>query len=72
MAHGLCMIDQMLALARCNARQAGAINADVLAGQIEASPLLAATVDVVISNCFDQLRASSADREAAHPVGDPD
>jgi arsenite methyltransferase len=45
----------MLHLARANAAQAGATNVDFLKGQIEAIPLPAATVDVVISNCVVNL-----------------
>jgi ubiquinone/menaquinone biosynthesis C-methylase UbiE len=45
----------MLALARTNAAEAGARNVEFLKGQIEAIPLPAATVDVVISNCVVNL-----------------
>jgi arsenite methyltransferase len=44
-----------LALARHNAAEAGATNVDFLKGQIEAIPLPAGTVDVVISNCVVNL-----------------
>ncbi len=54
-AYGLDMTDQMLALARENARQAGVANAEFLRGHIERIPLPAATVDVVISNCVVNL-----------------
>ena len=54
-AYGLDMTEEMLALARRNAEQAGATNVDFLKGQIEAIPLPAATVDVVISNCVVNL-----------------
>jgi SAM-dependent methyltransferase len=54
-AYGLDMTEEMLALARTNAAQAGAGNVDFLKGQIEAIPLPAATVDVVISNCVVNL-----------------
>ena len=54
-AYGLDMTEEMLALARANAAEAGAGNVDFLKGQIEAIPLPAATVDVVISNCVINL-----------------
>ena len=54
-AYGLDMTEEMLALARANAAQAGATNVDFLKGQIEAIPLPAGTVDVVISNCVVNL-----------------
>jgi arsenite methyltransferase len=54
-AYGLDMTEEMLALARHNATEAGATNVDFLKGQIEAIPLPAATVDVVISNCVVNL-----------------
>jgi arsenite methyltransferase len=54
-AYGLDMTDEMLALARRNAAEAGVSNAQFLKGQIEAIPLPAATVDVVISNCVINL-----------------
>jgi SAM-dependent methyltransferase len=54
-AYGLDMTEEMLALARANAAEAGAANVDFLKGQIEAIPLPAATVDVVISNCVVNL-----------------
>src|ERR1044072_3108990 len=49
------MTEEMLQLARRNAAEAGASNVDFLKGQIEAIPLPAATVDVVISNCVVNL-----------------
>jgi arsenite methyltransferase len=49
-AYGLDMTEEMLALARANAAEAGASNVEFLKGQIEAIPLPAETVDVVISN----------------------
>jgi arsenite methyltransferase len=54
-AYGLDMTEEMLALARRNAAEAGTGNVEFLKGQIEAIPLPAATVDVVISNCVVNL-----------------
>jgi arsenite methyltransferase len=54
-AYGLDMTEEMLALARRNAAEAGAANVEFLKGQIEAIPLPASTVDVVISNCVVNL-----------------
>jgi arsenite methyltransferase len=54
-AYGLDMTEEMLALARANAAKAGATNVDFLKGQIEAIPLPAETIDVVISNCVVNL-----------------
>ncbi len=54
-AYGLDMTDEMLALARANADKAGATNVEFLRGNIEAIPLPAAAVDVVISNCVINL-----------------
>jgi len=59
-AYGLDMIEEMLALARANAAQAGASNVELLKGQIEAIPLPAETVDVVISNCVVNLSIDKA------------
>jgi arsenite methyltransferase len=56
-AIGLDMTDEMLALAQRNAADAGADNVEFLKGQIEAIPLSAASVDVVISNCVINLAA---------------
>ncbi|TMB51762.1 MAG: arsenite methyltransferase [Chloroflexi bacterium] len=56
-AIGLDMTDEMLALAQRNAAEAGATNVEFLKGQIEAIPLPAASVDVVISNCVVNLAA---------------
>jgi arsenite methyltransferase len=53
--YGLDMTEEMLALARRNAAEAGVTNVDFLKGHIEAIPLPAATVDVVISNCVINL-----------------
>ncbi len=53
--YGLDMTEEMLALARSNARQAGVTNVEFLKGTIEAIPLPAGTIDVVISNCVINL-----------------
>jgi arsenite methyltransferase len=50
-AYGVDMTEEMLQLARRNAAEAGASNVAFLKGQIEAIPLPAGAVDVVISNC---------------------
>jgi SAM-dependent methyltransferase len=54
-AYGLDMTDEMLALAQRNARDAGVTNVHFLKGVIEAIPLPAESVDVVISNCVINL-----------------
>lgn len=54
-AYGLDMTDEMLALARANQAKAGVENVEWLRGEIEAIPLPAETVDVVISNCVINL-----------------
>jgi arsenite methyltransferase len=56
-AFGLDMTDEMLALAQRNAAEAGATNVEFLKGQIEAIPLPAESIDVVISNCVVNLAA---------------
>lgn len=56
-AIGLDMTDEMLELARRNARDAGATNVEFVRGTIEAMPLPDASVDVVISNCVINLAA---------------
>jgi SAM-dependent methyltransferase len=56
-AIGLDMTDEMLALAQRNAAEAGATNVEFLKGHIEAIPLPADSVDVVISNCVINLAA---------------
>ena len=58
---GLDMTDEMLALARRNADDAGATNVEFLKGHIEAIPLPAGSIDVVISNCVVNL---AADKQA--------
>ena len=60
-AYGLDMTDEMLALARDNQRRAGATNVEFLKGTIEAIPLPANSVDVIISNCVINL---SSDKDA--------
>jgi SAM-dependent methyltransferase len=54
-AIGLDMTDEMLELARRNAAEAGAANAEFVHGHIEEIPLPDASVDVVISNCVINL-----------------
>ena len=66
-AIGLDMTDEMLALARANAAQAGVENAEFVKGYLEEIPLPDASVDVVISNCVINLAADKTRvlREAA-------
>jgi SAM-dependent methyltransferase len=59
-AYGLDMTDEMLALARQNARAAGVANVHFLRGVIEQIPLPAGSVDVVISNCVINLSTDKA------------
>ncbi|MEU8707957.1 arsenite methyltransferase [Streptomyces sp. NPDC048565] len=54
-AYGLDMTEEMLTLALANQKKAGATNVEFLKGTIEAIPLPAATIDVVISNCVINL-----------------
>jgi SAM-dependent methyltransferase len=54
---GLDMTDEMLALAARNIADAGVTNVELLRGHIEAIPLPAASIDVVISNCVVNLAA---------------
>ena len=54
-AIGVDMTDEMLALARRNAAEAGATNVEFRKGTIEALPVADASVDVVISNCVINL-----------------
>ena len=54
-AYGLDMTDDMLSLARRNAREAGVTNVEFLKGQIESIPLPDNSVDVIISNCVINL-----------------
>ena len=59
-AFGLDMTDEMLALAQGNAAEAGATNVEFLKGNIEAIPLPAESIDVVISNCVVNLAADKS------------
>jgi len=60
LAYGLDMTDEMLALARKNAEEAGVRNAIFLKGVIEDVPLPAESVDVAISNCVINLSTDKA------------
>ena len=57
---GLDMTDDMLALARENARKAGVANVEFLKGDIEQIPLPDQSVDVIISNCVVNLAADKS------------
>lgn len=59
-AFGVDMTDEMLALARANAAKAGATNVEFVKGTIEAIPLPADSIDVVISNCVINLSVDKA------------
>ncbi len=59
-AYGVDMTDEMLALARKNAAEAGVTNVHFLKGVIEQIPLPADSVDVVISNCVINLSVDKA------------
>jgi arsenite methyltransferase len=61
LAYGLDMTDEMLALARRNAADAGITNAVFIKGLIERIPLPADSVDVVISNCVINLSTDKAE-----------
>ena len=54
-AYGLDMTEEMLSLARENTAQAGISHVEFLKGSIEAIPLPANTIDVVLSNCVINL-----------------
>jgi arsenite methyltransferase len=54
------MTDEMLALARENARRADVSNVEFLKGEIEHIPLPDASVDVIISNCVINLSADKS------------
>jgi arsenite methyltransferase len=60
-AYGLDMTDEMLELARENARKASVANVEFLKGEMEDMPLPDSTVDVIISNCVVNL---SPDKDA--------
>ena len=49
------MTDEMLALARTNAAEAGVEDVEFVKGYLEDMPLADASVDVVISNCVINL-----------------
>ena len=68
------MTDEMLALARANAAEAGVNNVEFVKGYIEEIPLPDASVDVVISNCVinlagDKRRCSPRPRGCCGPAG---
>jgi SAM-dependent methyltransferase len=54
-AYGVDFTAEMLELARRNADEAGATNVEFLEGRIDAVPLPAGSVDVIISNCVVNL-----------------
>ena len=54
-AIGLDMTDEMLALARANAAEAGVANVEFVKGYIEDIPLPDGSVDVIVSNCVLNL-----------------
>ncbi len=60
-AYGLDMTDEMLHLAKENARKAGVTNVQFLRGEMENIPLPGEEVDVIISNCVVNL---SPDKDA--------
>jgi arsenite methyltransferase len=53
--YGLDMTEEMVDLARRNAREAGVEHVEFLLGEMEAVPLPDASVDVIISNCVINL-----------------
>lgn len=71
-AIGLDMTDEMLDLARRNAAEAGVANVEFVKGYIEAIPLEAGSVNVVISNCVLNLSGDKPKvlREAARVLRD--
>ncbi len=60
MAYGLDFLEEMLEVARANARKAGVENVEFLHGMIEDIPLPDSSVDVVISNCVINLAPDKA------------
>jgi SAM-dependent methyltransferase len=56
-AIGLDMTDEMLALARAHAAEAGVSNVEFVKGYIEQIPLADASIDVIVSNCVLNLSA---------------
>jgi arsenite methyltransferase len=66
-AIGLDMTDEMLALARATAAEAGVENVEFIKGYLEDMPLADQSVDVVISNCVINLSGDKPQviREAA-------
>jgi arsenite methyltransferase len=59
-AYGLDMTDEMLDLARKNAKEAGVKNVEFLKGEIEAISLPDEHTDVIISNCVINLSTEKA------------
>lgn len=59
-AFGLDMTEEMLALAMANQAATGVSNVEYLKGTIEAIPLPAASIDVIISNCVINLSVDKA------------
>ena len=57
---GVDMTDEMLELARANARKVGARNIEFRKGEIEALPVEDASVDVILSNCVINLSTNKA------------
>ena len=54
-AYGLDMTDEMLSLAEENRRESGLTNVEFLKGEMESIPLPDNSVDVIISNCVNNL-----------------
>ena len=54
-AYGLDMTDEMLSLAEQNRRESGLTNVEFLKGEMESIPLPDNSVDVIISNCVNNL-----------------
>ena len=54
-AYGLDMTDEMLSLAEQNRRESGLTNVELLKGEMESIPLPDNSVDVIISNCVNNL-----------------